>query len=388
MLLEGAGTITNAGAIDAGIPTGVAVQLSGPGSYLIVDHGATFSGLVVGNGGDIELASTTPSTLAGFDGNSITNFASLQFEPSAEWTISGTSGGSGLGTIAIGGFTANDTIDLNQLRRALTSASYNTSTGVLTLTNGGGFTTLNMTGGGLTTANFGYGTDGSAGTDLTFVATGMCFAAGTRIRTTNGQMAVEDLSEGDQVLTVSGRAQPIHWIGHRHVNFLNHPNRKRILPVRIAAHAFGPGLPERALVLSPDHSVFVEDVLIPIRHLINDTSIAQIECDTATYYHIELPRTRRAVGRRHAGGKLPGGWGARFIRQFRRRHPAPSRVRATARSLRHAVGERGLRTAGGGWRSAGACTPHGCPQRTGRPVRQSADETAIRHCHARCIRHV
>ena len=56
------------------------------------------------------------------------------------------------------------------------------------------------------------------------------------------------------------------------------------------AHAFGDGRPRRSLVLSPDHAVFVEDVLIPIRYLENGTTVAQIKVDAITYYHIELPR--------------------------------------------------------------------------------------------------
>ena len=36
--------------------------------------------------------------------------------------------------------------------------------------------------------------------------------------------------------------------------------------------------------------MFVEDVLIPIRHLINGTTVAQITRQAITYYHIELPR--------------------------------------------------------------------------------------------------
>ena len=61
-------------------------------------------------------------------------------------------------------------------------------------------------------------------------------------------------------------------------------------PVRVAAHAFGPGHPKRDLVLSPDHAVFVEDVLIPIRHLVNGSTIVRIEPDAITYYHVELPQ--------------------------------------------------------------------------------------------------
>ena len=61
-------------------------------------------------------------------------------------------------------------------------------------------------------------------------------------------------------------------------------------PIRIAPHAFGENRPHRALLLSPDHAVFVEDVLIPIKHLINGTTVTQIDIATVTYYHIELPR--------------------------------------------------------------------------------------------------
>ena len=120
--------------------------------------------------------------------------------------------------------------------------------------------------------------------------TATCYAAGTRIRTARGEVPVERLREGDMALTVSGSTQPIGWIGHRRVDFRRRPNRQRFLPVRVAADAFGQGLPERDLVLSPDHAVFVENVLIPIRHLVNDSTIVQIDCDTITYYHVELPR--------------------------------------------------------------------------------------------------
>jgi hypothetical protein len=108
--------------------------------------------------------------------------------------------------------------------------------------------------------------------------------------TQTGDLAVECLRPNDCVLTVSGNWQPVCWIGYRHVEFLHHPNRRRVLPVRVSANAFGPGQPARDLVLSPDHAVFVEDVLIPIRHLINGSTVMQFEADNITYYHVELPR--------------------------------------------------------------------------------------------------
>jgi collagen type I alpha len=58
--------------------------------------------------------------------------------------------------------------------------------------------------------------------------------------------------------------------------------------VRVAAGAFGPTQPRRDLFLSPDHAVFAEGVLIPVKHLINDTAIAQVEVPEVIYYHVEL----------------------------------------------------------------------------------------------------
>jgi hypothetical protein len=116
-----------------------------------------------------------------------------------------------------------------------------------------------------------------------------CFAAGTRIATRRGSAAVEDLQTGDLVMTVSGRLQPIQWIGRRTVHCRRHPAAERVQPIRIAPHAFGEDRPRRPLLLSPDHSVFVEGVLIPVRFLINGTTVTQLDVATVSYYHVELP---------------------------------------------------------------------------------------------------
>jgi lysophospholipase L1-like esterase len=120
-----------------------------------------------------------------------------------------------------------------------------------------------------------------------------CFAGGTRIATTNGEVAVEALAIGDCVLTASGGKRPIRWIGHRHVEFARHSDTQTVCPVRIRTGAFAPGVPARDLVLSPEHAVYFETAhaLTPIACLINGTTIAP---DTAitevTYYHVELDR--------------------------------------------------------------------------------------------------
>ena len=136
--------------------------------------------------------------------------------------------------------------------------------------------------------------DGIAGSPTTNTTTSMdivpCFAAGTCIATPRGAIPVERLREGDTVLTISGKPQPIQWIGCRTLDCNRHMSPMRVKPIRIAPHAFGENRPRRALLLSPDHSVFVEDVFIPVRHLINGTTVTQTDVATVTYYHIELPR--------------------------------------------------------------------------------------------------
>jgi len=92
------------------------------------------------------------------------------------------------------------------------------------------------------------------------------------------------------VVTHAGVMKPICWIGHRTVDCRRHPRPEAVWPVRVTAGAFGDGLPCRDLFLSPDHAVFVDRVLIPIKHLINGASIARFPVDAVTYYHLELDR--------------------------------------------------------------------------------------------------
>ena len=117
-----------------------------------------------------------------------------------------------------------------------------------------------------------------------------CFAAGTLIRTVRGDVAVEALQEGDQVVTVGGALRPIVWLGQRRTACAAHPAPHDVMPVRIAAGAFGAGLPVRDLVLSPDHAVFVDGAFIPVRYLLNGATITQEYWTEITYHHVELDR--------------------------------------------------------------------------------------------------
>lgn len=279
-------TLQNAGSIIG--DSGTAIEFYNIGStgnnlltgrnLLVVDPGAVIDGLVVGNASAsnmIELSSAASAgSLSGL-GTQFTNFGSISFDAGAKWFISGNTSGLA-GTIS--GFADGDTIQVTGI--TATGSAY--AGGVLTLTEASGQVTLSLPG-DFTTSDF-VVTNVTEGVDVSLVIP--CFCAGTRIRAPRGEVAIEDLRVGDRVRTISGQAQPIEWIGRRRVDCRRHAALDRVRPIRIAPHAFGENRPKRVLLLSPDHSVFVEDVLIPIKFLVNGSTVAQINVATVTYYHL------------------------------------------------------------------------------------------------------
>lgn len=205
--------------------------------------------------------------------------------------------GNGTGGISVSGTAHDNTI-------GGTVPAGDTVTNVISDNQGPGVTLGDGTSDTTITNNIiGYGADGtkplpnqglpinpgaSSGNTIADNQTFACFAQGTRITTARGEVAVEDLVEGDVVVTLGGSAQPITWIGSRAVDCRRHNRPESIRPVRIRAHAFGPGQPSRDLRVSPDHAVFAEGVFIPVKYLINGTTIAQLKVASVTYFHIEL----------------------------------------------------------------------------------------------------
>jgi hypothetical protein len=115
-----------------------------------------------------------------------------------------------------------------------------------------------------------------------------CFCTGTRIAAPGAQRAVEDLRAGDTVLTVSGAARSVIWVGARSIDILRHPHPERVRPIRIRAHAFADNVPVRDLLVSPDHCLFLHGALIPARCLVDAASVTVETVDRVTYHHVEL----------------------------------------------------------------------------------------------------
>lgn len=116
-----------------------------------------------------------------------------------------------------------------------------------------------------------------------------CFMAGTMVLTASGEVAVETLKRGDMVITLDGRPAPVGWIGQQTVS-TRFGDPLRVLPIRVKAGAISDNVPSRDLLLSPDHAILINDVLLQAGALVNGTSIIRETKvpQRFTYYHIEL----------------------------------------------------------------------------------------------------
>ena len=116
-----------------------------------------------------------------------------------------------------------------------------------------------------------------------------CYCPGTLIVTNRGEVPVEALAIGDTTTTASGQHRPIKWLGRRSYagRFLAaNPN---VQPIRFRVGSLGGGLPRRDLLVSPEHAMFLDGLLIPARCLVNGSTITQERgLERVDYYHVEL----------------------------------------------------------------------------------------------------
>jgi hypothetical protein len=116
-----------------------------------------------------------------------------------------------------------------------------------------------------------------------------CYCRGTLIQTERGEARVEDLAIGDMVVTVSGEAKPIKWIGRRSYAGRFIADNPEVLPIVVRAGALAPEIPARDLWLSPGHALVLDGVLVRSKDLVNGMTIQQADAvDQVDYFHLEF----------------------------------------------------------------------------------------------------
>jgi hypothetical protein len=134
---------------------------------------------------------------------------------------------------------------------------------------------------------------GSTGTTLFLTSletAANCFLTGTRLATPEGERPVEALHAGSRVLTSEGEVAPVLWVWRQDIVNVFGLGQTRA-PIRIAAHALGPGRPARDLIVSADHALLLEGCLVNAGALVNGTTVTVVPLSRMparfTYWHVE-----------------------------------------------------------------------------------------------------
>ena len=124
-----------------------------------------------------------------------------------------------------------------------------------------------------------------------------CFARGTLIETPDGPLPVEDIKPGQLVRTADNGDQPVRWIGYRKLDAIDLAQNPDLRPINISKHAFARGIPERDLIVSPQHRILIrskiahkmfgcDEILVAAKKLIGQSGVyVQTDVSEIEYYH-------------------------------------------------------------------------------------------------------
>jgi Ca2+-binding RTX toxin-like protein len=123
-----------------------------------------------------------------------------------------------------------------------------------------------------------------------------CFTPGTLIATPKGEVPVESLKAGDKVITRDNGIQEIRWTGKKGLDWAALTANPYLRPVLIRRGSLGNGLPERDMMVSPNHRVLVandrtalyfdeHEVLVAAKHLVGAKGILNVESIGTSYLH-------------------------------------------------------------------------------------------------------
>ncbi len=116
-----------------------------------------------------------------------------------------------------------------------------------------------------------------------------CYGRGTLIGVPGGARAVEDLRIGDLIVTADGAAKPVKWIGTSFQTAAGVAATPSLRPVLFQPDAIAPGIPARALLVSPMHGMMIDEVIVPAAALVNGVTVLRPACTGGVdYFHVEL----------------------------------------------------------------------------------------------------
>ncbi|WP_126976564.1 Hint domain-containing protein [Frigidibacter oleivorans] len=123
-----------------------------------------------------------------------------------------------------------------------------------------------------------------------------CFTPGTAIATPQGERLVEELRIGDRIITRDNGIQEIRWIGRKSLDHAALGRASHLKPVLIRQGSLGNGLPERDMLVSPNHRMLVandrtalyfdeHEVLVAAKHLVDNRGVRNVDALGVTYLH-------------------------------------------------------------------------------------------------------
>lgn len=139
-------------------------------------------------------------------------------------------------------------------------------------------------------------TDGSTMTFSQIENVIPCFTPGTMIATPKGEQPAETLKAGDRVLTRDNGIQYITWAGRKELKLDDLKVSPNLLPIMIRKGALGDDLPERDMIVSPNHRVLIvsdmaklyfgeSEVLMTAKHMTGMDGVEVMNAPQATYIH-------------------------------------------------------------------------------------------------------
>ncbi|ANA15317.1 hypothetical protein WG31_14425 (plasmid) [Acetobacter oryzifermentans] len=282
-------------------------NLNVSGGTFELDHSSLsgFNGSNVKSGGQIVLNNGSSMTVSNLQSKVTVNGGStISLDGnynSGSSVVSGTGTGN---TILISSSAAQTNLPISGISKGdmigVNGSTVDTAT--YTNSNGSGSVVLNAGGKKYTYNSVSYDTSKDTGVpEGTTVATGtqdgnaiICFLAGSMIRTPEGDVAVEDIQIGDQVIAFDWKnnedvTRSVVWVGKARANVRPELRDDEAgWPVRILKDAIADGVPYKDMLITAEHCLFFKDRFVPVRMLVNGVSIFYDKSITSyDYYHVE-----------------------------------------------------------------------------------------------------